>query len=205
MNLKRLFKHKQQPIRSCYEDPTIINTFSQRITSWLPKAPREYVITCIGTDRSTGDSLGPLTGTFLTEMKLKHMTIYGTLHHPVHATNIHDYIDKIRKNHRKPFIIAVDACLGRASSVGHLIAAKGPLQPGAALSKPLPKIGDLNIVGVVNLSGYMEYSVLQNTRLSIVSDMANKIAAIINKIDQQLTYDHSLPAVVGPEYRETSV
>src|SRR5699024_11577215 len=67
---------------------------------------------CIGTDRSTGDSLGPLTGTFLTELNPKHLTIYGTLHHPVHATNMHEYIDKITKYHRKPFIIAK---IGRAS------------------------------------------------------------------------------------------
>lgn len=205
MNLKKRLKRNKGPIRFPYKEENVTEIVSQQIISWLPTTPREYIIVCIGTDRSTGDSLGPLTGTFLTELNPKHLTIYGTLHHPVHATNMHEYIDKITKYHRKPFIIAIDACLGRASSVGYLIADTGPLLPGAALAKSLPEIGHMHMTGVVNMSGFMEYSVLQNTRLSIVVDMADKLARILYNVDQQLTYEHSLPAVVLPKLRESSV
>ena len=47
----------------------------------------DIILVCIGTDRSTGDSLGPLTGSKLLEKNLEHFYIYGTLQHPVHAVN----------------------------------------------------------------------------------------------------------------------
>src|SRR5699024_1743205 len=103
----------------------------------------------------------------------------------------------IKENHINPYIISVDACLGRNTSVGCLITGVGPLLPGAALNKPLPSIGDIHITGVVNIGGFMEHSVLQNTRLSIVVDMANKIADLLDILDQRLTRQHTLPAIVS--------
>lgn len=196
MNFKKRFGKTNQNFRIDYSDANVIETMANQIVSWLPELPREYVIVCIGTDRSTGDALGPLAGTFFSEMKPKHTTIYGTLHHPVHATNLSDYINLIHKKHKNPFIIAIDACLGKQSSIGQLIIGNGPLNPGAALNKPLPPIGDIYLTGVVNIGGFMEHSILQNTRLSIVTDMAKQIALILDRIDQQLTYKHSLPAVI---------
>ena len=38
------------------------------------------------------------------------------------------------------------------------------------------------ISGIVNVGGFMEYVVLQNTRLSLVMNMANKIAQVLNWI-----------------------
>ncbi|WP_345613734.1 spore protease YyaC, partial [Pseudonocardia adelaidensis] len=74
--------------------------------------------------------------------------------------------------HNNPFIIAVDASLGKTESVGNIIGDTGSLRPGAALNKDLPEIGDIHITGVVNISGFMEYAVLQSTRLSLVVEMA---------------------------------
>ena len=39
--------------------------------------------------------------------------IYGTLNEPVHAKNLENNIELIYSNHKNPFIIAIDACLGR--------------------------------------------------------------------------------------------
>mgnify|MGYP000231911284 FL=1 len=46
------------------------------------------VFLCIGTDRSTGDSLGPLIGYQLKEKRLERVAILGTLERPVHAMNL---------------------------------------------------------------------------------------------------------------------
>ncbi|WP_067727776.1 spore protease YyaC [Oceanobacillus damuensis] len=201
MSLKSRFDHSAEHFRMPHNDSDILSLMSERIISWFPEIPREYVILCIGTDRSTGDALGPLAGTFLQESKPKHMNIYGTLHRPVHAVNLQESIDTIKSNHRNPFIIAIDACLGRNSSIGHIITEKGPLQPGSALNKALPPIGDINVTGVVNISGFMEHSILQSTRLSIVMDMARQISSILNRIDQRLTYNPS-PSVVIPKEQQ---
>lgn len=159
---------------------------SKKIISWLPKYPHEYIVICIGTDRSTGDSLGPLVGTILSKIRPNNLIVYGTLHEPIHAVNFEEQIQKIKKKHSNPFIIAVDACLGKSKSIGSLIVGKGSLKPGAALNKSLSPVGNIYFTGVVNVSGFMEFSVLQNTRLSIVVDMANKIASTLDLIDNFL-------------------
>ncbi|PAV28481.1 spore protease YyaC [Virgibacillus profundi] len=205
MNLKKRFSSINENFRMLHTDDTLIPVMSEKVISWLPDFPREYVIVCIGTDRSTGDALGPLTGTLFSEMKPKHMTVYGTLHKPVHATNLNEYTDIIKSNHSNPFIIAIDACLGKTTSVGHLIAGAGPLKPGAALNKPLPSIGNIHITGVVNISGFMEYSVLQNTRLSVVVDMAQKIAELLDIIDQRLKYNYSSPAILLKQEKQQKI
>lgn len=193
MNLKKRFitETKQENMRLMYTDSLITNLMSEKIISWLPDIPKEYVVVCIGTDRSTGDSLGPLTGSFLQDDKPRHFTVYGTLHDPVHAMNLENYLRLIKKQHRNPYVIAIDACLGKSSSVGNIILGKGALKPGAALNKLLPQIGNIHLTGVVNISGFMEFSILQNTRLSIVVDMAQQLANLLIQVDNKL--QHSLP------------
>ena len=179
-----------------YNEEQAVEKVSEKIISWFPRLPREYIVVCIGTDRSTGDALGPLTGTLLSAKKPRHLNIYGTLHQPVHATNLTEYITEIKNKHRHPFIIAVDACLGRNTSIGHLITGIGPLKPGAALKKALPEIGDIHLTGVVNSGGFMDHAVLQSTRLSMVMDMAETIAELLDEIDQQLCPSFIRPAVL---------
>lgn len=135
----------------------------------------DMVILCIGTDRSTGDCLGPLVGHKLRDIKMENVHIYGSLDEPVHAKNLSTYIRKL-KSFEKPFVIAVDACLGKADRIGYINIKDSPLYPGAGLNKKLPSIGDISITGVVNVGGFMEVMVLQNTRLSLVMSMANIIA-----------------------------
>ncbi|AET70994.1 putative sporulation protein YyaC [Desulfosporosinus orientis DSM 765] len=142
---------------------------------------RPVVILCIGTDRSTGDALGPLIGTLLSRLKLPHLHIYGTLDDPVHATNLEQYISVIQHSFYNPFIIAIDACLGRLDSIGCITLADGPLRPGAGVNKKLPEIGEAHITGIVNVGGFMEFMVLQNTRLNLVWRMSENISSIITR------------------------
>lgn len=171
-----------------YKDPLAVRTTSDLLITYLPKKHADIVILCIGTDRSTGDSLGPLTGTFLSKMNPRHIHVYGTLHDPVHAINLQENITNIKETYATPFIIAVDASLGRSQSIGSFVSGTGPLQPGAALNKELPAVGDAYVTGVVNVGGFMDYTVLQSTRLSIVHDMSYKLALILKKIDIWLNY-----------------
>jgi putative sporulation protein YyaC len=139
------------------------------------KKTQSLVIVCIGTDRSTGDALGPLVGANLTE-KLPNANVFGTLENPVHAVNLKDTMQSIYDTYENPYIIAVDACLGKMSSVGYIHIDHGPIKPGAGVKKDLPPVGNIGICGVVNVGGYMEYMVLQNTRLSLVVSMAKVIS-----------------------------
>jgi putative sporulation protein YyaC len=142
----------------------------------ITKSNRPIVFLCIGTDRSTGDSLGPLVGDKLKFMIRDRVSLYGNLEYPVHAKNLCDTITEINTLHTEPFIVAIDACLGTLQNVGKIIVEDKPLSPGAAMNKDLPKVGDLSITGIVNISGALEFMVLQNTRLFTVMQLADVIS-----------------------------
>src|SRR5690625_4281148 len=152
-----------------------MNDLVREIKGILPDdiSLNDITFVCIGTDRSTGDSLGPLVGTNLSQLGYD---VIGTLHEPCHAVNLDEMIEKIPS---EKIIIAIDASLGDYTNVGKVRFGKGPLKPGAGLQKELTPVGDYHVAGVVNVSGFMEYFVLQNTRLSLVIDMAARITDAI--------------------------
>jgi putative sporulation protein YyaC len=164
-----------------YEDPQAVALLAADIRERLSRcragsdAPK--VLLCIGTDRSTGDSLGPLVGSKVVAAGGSYYHVYGTLAEPVHAANLKEKLGKIYRAHRNPLIIAVDASLGYLENVGQINVGTGPLLPGAGVNKSLPPVGHLHVTAVVNVGGFMEYLVLQNTRLSVVMRQAEVIAA----------------------------
>jgi putative sporulation protein YyaC len=132
----------------------------------------DVAFVCIGTDRSTGDSLGPLVGMYLVGLGYKN--VYGTIDEPTHAMNLEEVVASIEKNKT---IIAIDASLGDTADVGTISLIKGSLKPGAGVGKDLNAVGDYSLCGVVNVGGFMEYMVLQNTRLSTVIKIAKDIVS----------------------------
>lgn len=163
---------------------------------------REIVFVCIGTDRCTGDSLGPLVGyklkSFYKEIPKSNIYIYGSLESPVHSKNISTIIDKIKANFNNPYIIAIDSCLGKINNIGKIFIENKPLSPGTALNKDLPPIGDLSITGIVNISGSYEFIILQNTRLYTVMSLADCISqGIIHFINKIIDTSDSLSSKLG--------
>ncbi|OMD19948.1 spore protease YyaC [Paenibacillus odorifer] len=129
-------------------------TLSADLRRALGRRRKNIVFACIGTDRSTGDSLGPLVGTYLERFGYE---VVGTIDDPLHAVNLEERISEIDK---KKTVIAIDACLGYSTSVGRIDVIKG----------------------IVNVGGFMEYMVLQNTRLSLVMKMADQIVQAITQV-----------------------
>ncbi|HWO97484.1 MAG TPA: spore protease YyaC [Bacillus sp. (in: firmicutes)] len=187
MNLKpSLLNNQKQNMRVFHEDEQASYQLSCHLLSLLPSTShRPIVVVCIGTDRSTGDSLGPLVGTKLTAQKLSSFHVYGTLEEPIHAMNLKDTLKQIQRFHENPFIIGIDACLGKMKNIGTVSIGKGPVKPGAGVNKDLPPVGDIHITGIVNVSGFMEFFVLQNTRLYLVMKLADLIADSIARASKQ--------------------
>ena len=137
---------------------------------------RPLVFLCIGSDRATGDCLGPLLGHRLDAvLRNSPYFVYGTLKEPVHAKNLKETIDKIYHIHENPLIVAIDASLGRSSHVGYYTLGEGPLRPGAGVDKQLPIVGDYYITGIVNISGLLDQMLLQTTRLHTVMSLSDQI------------------------------
>lgn len=169
---------KDTPLKVPYTTANVIGMLVNRLSSMLEELAdnRPIVVVCVGTDRSTGDSLGPLIGTSLSKYRSPHFALFGTLEDPVHAMNLDDTLLEINRRFHKPFVIGIDACLGQVSSVGCIQVGVGPVRPGAGVNKDLPPVGDIHITGIVNVGGFMEYFVLQNTRLHLVMKMADIIS-----------------------------
>lgn len=180
MNKNENVKNK---LRVHVEQSNAISQISEYLKSLEIDKPIKFV--CIGTDRSTGDCLAPFIGTQLQKLGYD---VVGTLEEPLHAVNLKETLKK--NNYYKDFfVIAIDACLGRSESVGYINIKEEPLQPGTGVNKnDLPEIGDLQIIGVVNIGGFMEYSVLQNTRLSLISKMSD---VIVNGIKRTFSLDEN--------------
>lgn len=159
-----------------YEKTSAVWQLSELFVQHIPFDHEQLVFCCIGTDRSTGDALGPLVGNHLTQDYAFPFTVLGTLEKPVHALNLLETQAELETRTPYPFVIAVDACLGEEDSIGSIIVRDGSLYPGRAVKKELPPIGNLSIKGVVNVGGFMEAMVLQNTRLHITHSMSTTIA-----------------------------
>lgn len=166
-------------VRIPFDDGRAATKLADVLDAALAEADsRPVVVVCVGTDRSTGDAFGPIVGSKLQSMhQVRGLTIFGNLNDPVHAVNLASVLAQIQEAYASPpFIVAVDACLGKFDHVGHIILEKGPLRPGAGVKKSLPVFGDYTLTGVVNVCGFMEYFVLQNTRLGIVMRMTDVVA-----------------------------
>ena len=67
----------------------IIKDVLNNLLNCVPKDIVDITYVCIGTDRSIGDSLGPMVGTML---NYNNLMVYGTIESPVHGLNIFEYV-----------------------------------------------------------------------------------------------------------------
>ena len=79
----------------------------QYLNTLLFEYETDPVFLCIGSDRVTGDALGPLVGSRLAQYeahppcgsKKTGIEVYGTLALPVHALNLNEILHHIREYH----------------------------------------------------------------------------------------------------------
>jgi putative sporulation protein YyaC len=157
-------------------DQAGLRRFLQAVRERAGDRPVTYL--CIGTDRSSGDALGPLVGTGLRKAGFRR--VVGTLDAPCDANTLPYRLAELASGPLSGgIVIAVDAGLGRAESVGMYQVSDGPVFPGASLGRELPGAGDYGIAGIVNAAGARKYAILQTTSLYRVIRMADEIVAAI--------------------------
>lgn len=191
------------------------------------KMHRPVVFLCIGSDRATGDSLGPFIGQQLLENRFDNTKkeepsrsshslfrsflvpskpmpkgsslVYGTLHTPVHAVNLAQTISHIYSHFKNPYLVAIDAALGARNHIGAVTLASGSLLPGIGVNKQLPSVGDVHITGIVNtLDCDNRNRVLQTTHLSTVVDLSGFVSqGILNALNNCSITYPSAPPMPG--------
>lgn len=150
-------------------------TLSTLIRNKKTDTKKEIILLCIGSDRATGDCLGPIVGYKLSKLHYSNLTIYGTLAHPVHAKNLNDTIHALKTQHKDAIVVAIDASLGSNNHIGYITLGEGAIRPGMGVDKELPSVGDIFITGIVNISGVLNHMLLQTTRLDVVMQLADYI------------------------------
>jgi len=138
----------------------------------------EVVIVNIGTDLILADSLFPIVGTMLEENNCP-IKVYGTINNPIHALNLNDKLEEIKRLHPHAKIIGGDACLGNEADIGEIQCRDYPIEPGKGVGKTLPKVGDISIVGITGKEDTFELFTSKNVRLSLIYGMATAITDII--------------------------
>ena len=153
--------------------PEAEELLSLRLSQLLARYPLPPVYLCIGSDRVTGDSLGPFVGTLLLKNQPA-LPVLGTLTDPVHALNLAAVLEMLATDDCG-FYVAVDASLGDAHHIGCITLSPGAMQPGLGVRKDLPLVGHVSVTGIVGTLSDSGDALLQGTRLSLVMTLADSI------------------------------
>ena len=129
--------------------------------AYLNKKYEDLVLLCIGTDKITGDCLGPLVGSKLMQQNFPH-PLYGTLEKPLHAGNLTRQLPEIST-----------APVSR-NHIGLVSLSCQPLFPGKGVSRSLSPVGNISITGIINEFSSSEI-LLPYTSLYLVDCLATYI------------------------------
>lgn len=132
----------------------------------------EIVVLAIGSDRVTGDCLGPIVGHLLS---MRGVVVYGGLRSPVNALNVEEVTKIIKQRHPYAFIIAIDSAVGSDDEVGKVRVIPRGLCPAAATGNPMPRVGNISVVGIVSPKR-LGAKALGDVRLGSVFPIASVIA-----------------------------
>lgn len=147
------------------------------------------LILCIGTNKVVGDSIGPMVGESLLELlKYKpNVKIYGSMKEPLSFANTKQVLKEILIKYKQPFIITIDAALGKEEMIERIIVGRGNIKIGASLGRDASCNSHINIKAVVGKykNDKMEnFNTLINTDLKMVKKMADTITYGINQTIQ---------------------
>ena len=144
----------------------------------------ETVVICIGSDKVSGDMLGPLVGSALRDDYDLPCPVYGAVGESVNGVNLASYVRMIKRRHEGSRLIAVDAALGKESDVGKIRLKRGGVKAGGALDRKIDAVGDLGIVGIVAKESAPKDVVraLLAVPFELVSALAQGIAEMIHAV-----------------------
>lgn len=142
-----------------------------------------YVFICIGSTKIVGDSLGPVTGSFLKDkyFNKNNIIIYGDLEEQIDFYNVDIIFDEINRKYNNDCIkIVIDSALG--INVGNFNVSQGEISLGKGLNKSKIINGDVNIVGIVGKDHgdiFKNLIELKNSKELYINQMAKDIVKAI--------------------------
>lgn len=164
------------------------NLISTLVSEFFASEKEYLCFVNIGTDKCIGDCLGPLVGTLLETENISN--VYGTLQKPIHALNLDIAIPDILNANPDAFVIGIDACLGSSGdTIGEILLRDIPIRPGKGVGKELTEVGDLSIIGIVELSdniavgNFVQYPFRLGSILEVAQHIVYIIKNAVSRID----------------------
>ncbi|MDM5326589.1 spore protease YyaC [Neobacillus sp. CF12] len=168
----------------------------QTLYSLIPQGTEHIYVIGIGSNRISGDSLGPFVGTLLKNSFPDHLTVLGNLQSPLDATTLVPELTSFTFN-KNSFVIGIDSVFGSEEIVNSIVINDGPIVPGIGLGNILPPIGDCGIKGVVLENDPALKNSLLCTDLNLVYTMATSIAKGISlTVRQYFKYPSNHPLIL---------
>ena len=146
----------------------------------------KLIFLCIGTDKITGDSFGPLVGYKLKNLFYgkKNIEVIGDLENIVNTVNITQIIEHIKTKYENPFLIAIDAAIANKVEIGRILVSDSKMNIGGSLNKKI-YVGDVSIKGIVSKDlkkPQCNFRLLQNVPLSTIMNMADCVVQGIYEV-----------------------
>lgn len=147
----------------------------------VDRGEREIVIVCFGTNAISGDALGPMVGTLLTQKYNVPAFVYGTDECTVNGKNMAQWLSFIKTVHKDAIFVAVDASLGRADKIGEIVIRPDGVCPSGVTGKS-ERFGDVGILGIVAQNHKDALMQLMCVSPLEVSKMADKISIMLKDV-----------------------
>ncbi len=147
----------------------------------VDRGEREIVIVCFGTNAISGDALGPMVGTLLTQKYNVPAFVYGTDESTVNGKNMAQWLSFIKTVHKDAIFVAVDASLGRADKIGDIVIRPDGVCPSGVTGKS-ERFGDVGILGIVAQNHKDALMQLMCVSPLEVSKMADKISIMLKDV-----------------------
>lgn len=135
------------------------------------------VFICIGSNKVTGDCLGPLVGSYLKSMYKA--TVYGDMENPINYQNAEKIMKKVENNNSESLKVIIDSALGK--NIGDIIIDDGKVEIGKGLNKNKNIYGDISIKVVVGKNYYNNIKNIQELKNKNIEEI-DKIAIDVVKM-----------------------
>lgn len=151
---------------------------------------KDILFLCIGNSKISGDSLGPIIGSFLQKYKYNmkkydndiEIDILGTIQEPIGYKKIDLAIENIKLRRQFSNIIIIDSALGDEKNIGKILINTSNLYAGEGVNKGKKLNGDIIIKGIVGKNHHnKEKNIieLKNIENNVVEKMAFNIISML--------------------------
>lgn len=173
------------------EETKLVNDLKNIIYKFdIEKEFSNIVILCVGTNKIVGDLFGPMVGQkLIKKIKRKNVNIYGDSKNTLNFKNAENVLKSVFVEYRKPFIITIDAALGKENMIEKVFVSRGKIKIGNSLGRSICYNSQINIKGVVGKESNDIKENLKTLKMvepKVIENLSNTVVYGIEKIVDEI-------------------